>query len=81
MRLEISPRPATGAAFRRVRALALATSAGLGLALAPAAWAQTASPAPLLQPQTPGSALPSFAPSFTQFAISVFSSLVRMRWS
>jgi serine protease Do len=62
MRLEISHRPATGAAFRRVRALALATSVGLGLALAPAAWAQTASPAPLLQPQVPGSALPSFAP-------------------
>src|SRR5690348_836748 len=62
MRLEISPRPAAGAAFRRVRALALATSVGLGLALAPAAWAQTASPAPLLQPQVPGSALPSFAP-------------------
>ncbi|HEV2548327.1 MAG TPA: DegQ family serine endoprotease [Stellaceae bacterium] len=60
MRLEISPRLATGAAFRRVRALALATS--VGLALAPAAWAQTASPAPLLQPQAPGSALPSFAP-------------------
>jgi serine protease Do len=62
MRLEISPRLATGAAFRRVRALALATSVGLGLVLAPAAWAQTASPAPLLQPQVPGSALPSFAP-------------------
>jgi serine protease Do len=62
MRLEISPRPATDAAFRRVRTLALATSVGLGLALAPAAWAQTASPAPLLQPQVPSSALPSFAP-------------------
>jgi serine protease Do len=60
MRLEISPRP--GAAFRRVRALALATSVGLGVAAAPAGWAQTASPAPLLQPQASGAALPSFAP-------------------
>ena len=51
MRLEISPRHAAGSAFRRARAAALATSVGLGLVLAPAAWAQTASPAPLLQPQ------------------------------